>query len=89
MFTVGLHLPKYFRNLIYVCGRCEVNALRPRENSCHFASDTFKRIFMNEKSIFSTQISLMFVPVGPVNNISALVQILAWHRPDKSHYLGQ
>ena len=27
-------------------------------------------------------ISLKFVPKGPIHNIPALVQIMAWHRPD-------
>ena len=27
------------------------------------------------------KISLKFVPEGPINNIPALVQIVAWHRP--------
>ena len=26
-------------------------------------------------------ISLKFIPKGPINNIPALVQIMAWHRP--------
>ena len=29
----------------------------------------------------SINISLKFVPKGPINNIHALVQIMAWHRP--------
>ena len=33
--------------------------------------------------------SLKFVPRGPINNIPALVQIMAWHRPATSHYLNQ
>ena len=62
-----------------------VNILRPRQNGCHFADDTFKRIFLNENVIISIQISLKFVPKGPINNIPALVQITAWRRAgDKS-----
>ena len=30
---------------------------------------------------FSIKISLKFVPMGPINNIPALVQIMAWRRP--------
>ena len=42
---------------------------------------TFKRIFMNENVRISINISLKFVPKGLINNIQALVQIMAWRRP--------
>ena len=32
-------------------------------------------------AIYSIKISLKFVPKGPINNIPALVQIMAWRRP--------
>ena len=54
-----------------------VNTLRQRQHGRHFADDTFKRIFLNE----NVKISLKFVHKGPINNIPALVQIMAWHRP--------
>ena len=55
-----------------------LNTLRLRQNGRRFADDTFKRIFLNE--YVSIEISLKFVPKGPINNISALVQIMAWRR---------
>ena len=58
-----------------------VNTLRPRQNGCHFADDTFKRIFVYENVKILIEISLKFVPKGPINNIPALVQIMAWRRP--------
>ena len=58
-----------------------VNTLRPRQNGRHFADDTFKRIFLNENVLISIKISLKFVPKDPINNIPALVQIMAWRRP--------
>ena len=58
----------------------EFITLRPRQNGRHFADDTFKYIFLNENVIISVIISLKFVPKGPINNIAALVQIMAWHR---------
>ena len=58
-----------------------LNILRPRQNGRHFADDTFKCIFMNENVRISINISLKFVPKGLINNIPALVQIMAWHRP--------
>ena len=46
-----------------------------------FSQTTFKRIFSNENVRVSIKISLKFVPQGPINNIPALVQIMAWRRP--------
>ena len=57
-----------------------VNTLRPRQNGCHFADDIFKCIFLNENVWIPIKISLKFVPKGPINNIPALVQIMAWRR---------
>ena len=56
------------------------DTLRPRQNGCHFP-DIFKRIFLNKKISISIKISLKFVPKGPINNIPALVKIMAWHHP--------
>ena len=56
------------------------NTLRPRQNVRRFADDTFKRIFLNENVRISIKISLKFVPKGPINNIPALVQIMARRR---------
>ena len=58
-----------------------VNTLRPRQNGRHFADDTFNRIFVNDNIRISIKFSLKFVPNGPINNIPALVQIMAWRRP--------
>ena len=58
-----------------------VNTLRPTQNGPHFADDIFKRIFLNEKIWIPIKILLKFVPKGSVNNIPALVQIMAWRRP--------
>ena len=59
--------------------------LRPRQNGRRFADDTFKRIFLNEHIRISTKNSLKFDPKVLINNIPALVLIMAWRRPgDKS-----
>ena len=58
-----------------------LNSLRPRQHGRLFADDTFKRIFLNENIRISTKISLKFVPKGLINNIPALVLIMAWRRP--------
>ena len=57
------------------------NTLRPRQDGRHFADDIFKCIFFNENVWIPIKISLKFVPKGPINNIPALVQIMAWHAP--------
>ena len=59
----------------------QLNTLRLRENGCSFQDDIFKCIFLNENVWNSIKISLKFVPKGPINNIPALVQIMAWCRP--------
>ena len=46
-----------------------------------FPDDIFKRIFLNENVWILIKISLKFVPKGLINNIPALVQIMAWRRP--------
>ena len=58
-----------------------LNSLRPRPNRRHFADDIFKCIFENENEWISARISLKFVPKVQINNIPALVQIMAWRRP--------
>ena len=69
------------------CGRgrnCKhatyVNTLTPKQNGHHFLDDIFKCIFLNENVSIANKISLKFVPKGPINNIPALVQVMAWCR---------
>ena len=57
-----------------------INILKPRQNGRHFADDIFNCIFLNENIWISPKISLKFVPEVPMNNIQALVQIMAWRR---------
>ena len=57
------------------------NTLRLRQNGRHFADDIFKCIFLNENIWISINISLKFVPQGPIDKIPSLVQIMAWRRP--------
>ena len=58
-----------------------VNTLRPRQNGHNFTDDTFKCIFMNENVRIWINISLKFVSKGLINNIPALVKIMAWCWP--------
>ena len=58
-----------------------INPLRPRQNGRHFTDDILKCIFLNENVWIPFEISLKFVPKGPIDNIPAMVQIMAWRRP--------
>ena len=70
-----------------ICWGCSVywaemlDTLGPRQNGRHFADDIFKCIFLNENVWIQIKISLKFVPKDPINNIPALVQIMAWCCP--------
>ena len=58
-----------------------LNTLRPRQDGRHFADDIFKCILLNEGVWIPNKISLKFVPMGRINNIPSLLQIMAWRRP--------
>ena len=58
-----------------------VNTLRPRQNGRHFPDSIFECIFLNENIWISLKISLKFVSKGPIYNIPALVQSMAWCLP--------
>ena len=57
-----------------------LNILRPRQKRRHFADDIFKCNFLNENVWVPIKNSLKFVPQGPINNIPALVPIMALRR---------
>ena len=59
-----------------------LNILRPKQNGRHIPYDTFKCIFLNENVLIVIKISLKFDHKRPINNIPALVQIMAWRCPD-------
>ena len=44
------------------------------------ADDIFKCNFVNENVLISIKTSLSFVPKGPIDNKSSLVQEMAWRR---------
>ena len=58
-----------------------LNTFRPKQNGRHFSDDIFSCIFLNENVWILNKISLKFVSRGQMNNIPALVQIMAWRRP--------
>ena len=79
---IAITLPRFF---VFATGTATLsqrfNTLRPRQNGRHFADDILKCIFLNENVWISIKISLKFAPKCPINNIPALVQIMAWRRP--------
>ena len=58
-----------------------LNSSRPRPNRRPIADHIFKCIFLNENELILPRISLKFVPKVRINNIPALVQIMAWRLP--------
>ena len=62
-------------------GHLLINRLRLRQNGRHFKDAIFKCIFLPENVWILINISLKFVPEGRINNIAALVQIIAWCWP--------
>ena len=50
-----------------------LNTLRPRQNGRLFTDDILKGIFLNENVWIPIEISLKFVPKGPIDNIPAMV----------------
>ena len=55
--------------------------LRLRGKWPPFPDNIFKCIFLNENVKILIKISLKFVPKGPVTDIPALVQMMAWCHP--------
>ena len=57
-----------------------INSCHPPRNGRHFADDIFKCIFVNEKFCILNGFSRKFVPKSLINNIPALVEIMAWRQ---------
>ena len=64
---------EFQRTSIWIIQNGSVNTLRPRQNGRHFADDILKCIFLNKNVWIPIEISLNFVPKGPIDNIPALV----------------
>ena len=65
-----------------------VNILRLRQNCCHLADGIFKCIFLNENVWILLKISPKFVRMVGINNIPALLQIMAWCQPSTKPLSG-
>ena len=55
--------------------------IEAQQNDRHFADDISKCIFVNENIWIPIKVSLKCVPGDIINNIPALVKIMAWRRP--------
>ena len=62
-----------------------INSSPPGQFGRKIEDDVFKCIFFNENVRISIKISLKFVPKGPINDKSALVEVMA----ATNHYLSQ
>ena len=70
-----------------------LNILRVIQNGSHFADDIFKLIFLYENCCILIEILLKYVAKGPINNMTALAQIIADNgslkNRQQSHYQNQ
>ena len=74
---VVIAIVRYINDYIFF----QLNSSPTGQNGRHFADDVFKCIFVNKMFCILNRLLLKFVPKGLINNIPALVQIMAWRRP--------
>ena len=77
MFALITCLPS---NSTHLIDQVVINSSPPGQNGHHFEENISRGIFMNEHLCILIRISLMFVPQGPIDNKSVLVQVMAWHQ---------
>ena len=78
---VASHIMNSSSTIDAYMGQWTRSQLRLRQNGCHFADKIFKCIFLNENVWILLKILLKFVPEVWINNIPALVQVMALHWP--------
>ena len=78
-FARAVHLSKLYCGYVTLC--CLGVMVFSWLNTIWGWDNIFKCIFLNANVWISIKISLKFVPKGPINNIPALVQIMAWRHP--------
>ena len=66
---------------VFVSASTLVSILRLKQNGRHFPADILNYIFLNENIWISNKMSLKCVPWCLVDDISALIQIMAWRHP--------
>ena len=67
----------------------QFNTLWPTHNCRYLVDNIFKSILLNENAWISLKMWLKWVPKVRISNIPALVQIMAWRRQARSHYVNQ
>ena len=65
-----------------------INSSLPGQMAAILADDNIKCIFLNENYRIPILISLKYVPWCPIDNKSALVQVMACRRRGDNHYLN-
>ena len=84
VFGFKFHSLKFVQGLMWQHGNIwsglwlALNSSSPGQNGRHFADGIFKCISSKENVSILIKILLKFVPKGPIDNKSALVQIMAW-----------
>ena len=76
---LAVHLTKHNYQGIIIDNH--THSLMPRQMDAIWQMTFSKCIFLNENVWIPIKISLKLVPKGPIINIPALVQIMAWRRP--------
>ena len=79
--TWGIKYHECQRSIAWLVANSLLNTSRPEQNGHQFADDIFKFIFLDENCCTLIKILLQIVPVDLVNDIEALVQVMAWRRP--------
>ena len=77
---VRLLFMEWWEQYLFLHWLSYINTLRPRQNGRHFADDIFKRIFLNKNFWVWNRISLKYVSWCLIDIMTALVQIMDWHR---------
>ena len=75
------YLTKFDRVITALDCICMSNTLRLRQSGRHFTYHIFKCILLNETACILLKFSFTFVPEVWINNIPALVEIMAWRQP--------
>ena len=78
----GITRPQWVKTTLWIDEKQLFNTTRPEQDGCHFY-----RHFRNHYILIS--ILLNIVPVGLIDNKSALLQVMAWCHQAADHYLNQ
>ena len=67
----------------------QINPLAPGKFEWNFICAIFKQILVIDSWGISSEITLIWMPLGFTDDQSALVQVMAWCHQETSHYLSQ